>query len=80
MSEDGYSYKTGYEPDYDLAGVSREEAAAKGWHYIPGTDDEGNDMGVYVRYDSNAFVVDIWSTNKIIANALPPLPNRDNNE
>lgn len=40
MSEDGYSYKTGYGPDYDCLGVSREEAAAKGWHYIPGMDDE----------------------------------------
>ncbi len=54
ISEDGYSYKTGYGPDYDSEGVSREEAAAKGWHYIPGTDDWGNDMGVYVRYDSDA--------------------------
>ena len=54
MSEDGYSYKTGYGPDYDCLGVSREEAAAKGWHYIPGMDDEGNDMGAYVPYDYNA--------------------------
>lgn len=54
MSEDGYSYKTGYRPDYDCLGVSREEAAAKGWHYIPGMDDEGNDMGAYVPYDYNA--------------------------
>ena len=51
ISEDGYSYKTGYGPDYDHLGVSREEAAAKGWHYIPGTDDEGNDMGAYTPYD-----------------------------
>ena len=51
ISEDGYSYKTGYGPDYDSQGVSREEAAAKGWHYIPGTDDWGNDMGAYTPYD-----------------------------
>ena len=51
ISEDGYSYKTGYGPDYDHLGVSREEATAKGWHYIPGTDDEGNDMGAYTPYD-----------------------------
>lgn len=37
-----------------IVGVSREEAAAKGWHYIPGMDDEGNDMGAYVPYDYNA--------------------------
>lgn len=54
ISEDGYSYKTGYGPDYDSQGVSREEAASKGWHYIPGTTDDGYDVGVYVPYDSKA--------------------------
>ena len=50
ISEDGYSYKTGYGPDYDHLGVSREEAAAKGWHYLPCVID-GEDCGTYTPYD-----------------------------
>ena len=53
ISEDGYSYKTGYGPDYDYLGVSREEAAAKGWHYIP-CDIDGKDCGTYAPYDPQA--------------------------
>lgn len=53
ISEDGYSYNPGYGPEYDSLGMSREEAAARGWHYIPHNIPEG-DVGVYVPYDEEA--------------------------
>jgi hypothetical protein len=53
LSGDGYSYYPESGPAVDSMGMTREEAVAKNWHYIPQTID-GQDAGVYVPYDYKA--------------------------
>ena len=53
LSGDGYSYYASSGPAVDSRGLTREQAVANNMHYIPQTID-GQDAGVYVRYDSKS--------------------------